>query len=489
MMNKIGFAFLIMAMIGYCSSAIAQETKRPQNILFIAVDDLRPELGAFGAQHMITPNIDKLAGQGFSFTNHFVHAPTCGASRFSLLTGRIATNLKHVSNEALRTEIGDSPNNDFITFPRYFRENGYTTVALGKIGHYPGGTVAPYTGINPNPRPEIPGAWDISKAPTAQWGTEQNGFFGYADGTNRNDLMKNTPPFEAGDVDDMGYPDGHTAAMAVDQIESLSGQDKPFLLAVGFYKPHLPFTAPKKYWDMYNRADIPLSPNPSVPKGVSEKNTLHNSGEFNQYKLGKETAAIGKPLSDDYARELRHAYVAAVSYIDAQIGKVLSALEKSGQADNTVVVLWGDHGWHLGDQTIWGKHSLYERALKSPLIIRLPQTEGGVIKNQIVETVDIYPTLIELTGLRGPGKLSGQSLTGAMENAEPSPRVARSFWQNSVTLRNDKYRIIVHGENFPDDVELYDHQKDVNETENVINQNLGEAMPLFKQALELMLEK
>lgn len=468
------------------STAFATEgaPDRP-NFLFIAVDDLRPEMAGSGPGQAITPNIDSLAAEGMNFTHHYVQAPTCGASRFALLTGQVPVNKRHVSNHAVRTEIGDAKDHDYITFPRYLRENGYRTVALGKISHYPGGTVAPNTGPNPNPRPELPGAWDVSRAPTAQWGTEQNAFFGYADGSSRNSLDGNVPPFEAADVDDNGYPDGQIAEMAIDQIEQLSRQDKPFLLAVGFYKPHLPFNAPKKYWSLYQRDVIALSPNPYIPEGVTETNNLHSMGEINRYKLGKEKPEPGKKVSDDYARQLRHGYLAATSYVDAQIGKVLDALEANGQAENTVVILWGDHGWHLGDQTIWGKHTLYERSLKSPLIIKVPAQKplpGPV--SDIIETVDIYPTITELAGLTRPVTLSGESLL----DSDQQRGVARSFWRNSISLRNERFRIIVHGDRYPEDVELYDHLNDPNETINVAGQFAKEAKALFEQARSLNLK-
>lgn len=482
-MNKSLISLLSVLVMLIAPRAMA-DADRP-NFLFIAVDDLRPEIASYGAVQAITPNIDRLASQGLRFTRHFVQVPTCGASRFALLTGQIPSHKRHVHNHAVRTEIGDATQHDYVTFPRYLRDNGYQTVALGKISHYPGGIVAPYKGPNREPRPELPGAWDVTWAPTAQWGSEQNAFFAYADGSNRTDLDGNVPPFEAADVDDKGYPDGHTAEMAVEYIENLSRQQQPFLLAVGFYKPHLPFNAPKKYWSLYQRDEILLSPNPSVPEGVTEKNTLHGMGEFNRYKLGREQAELGSKISDDYAKELRHGYLAATSYVDAQIGKLLEALEKNGLADNTVVILWGDHGWHLGDQTIWGKHTLYERALRSPLIVKAPgHTRAGQQRESIVETVDIYPTITDLAGLPRPAKLSGENLLAAKRKHD----LARSFWRNSVSLRDDRFRIIVNGERFPEDVELYDHHSDDNETTNVASLFSGEAKALFEQARSLVLE-
>ena len=208
-------------------------------------------------------------------------------------------------------------------------------------------------------------------------------------------------------------------------------------------------------------------------------------GEFNKYKLGREKAEPGKKLSDDYARELRHGYLAAVSYIDAQVGKLLDALDKNGLSQNTVVILWGDHGWHLGDHTIWGKHTLYERSLRSPLIISLPGHRPAKGKIEyVVETVDIYPTITGLAGLPRPAKLSGVDLLSEYRKLT----AARSFWRNSVSLRDERFRIIVHGARFPEDVELYDHHNDPEETRNVVDRFPKEARRLFENARHLELE-
>ena len=477
--------FFLTILLAVSIGAHAEDESGKLNFLFIAVDDLRPEINALGDSQAVTPHIDRLAAGGISFTRHYVQAPTCGASRLALLSGRLPTHRRHLHNQAMRAEIADAESHDYITFPRYLRDNGFRTIALGKISHYPGGIVAPNRGPNPNPRPELPGAWDISWAPSDRWGTEQNGFFGYADGSSRNSLDGEVPPFEAADVDDTGYPDGQIARRAVDQIGKLAESGQPFLLAVGFYKPHLPFNAPLKYWDLYEREDITLSPNPRLPAGLTETNTLHGMGEFNRYKLGREKAVLGRPFSDAYARELRHGYLAATSYIDAQVGKLLDALESHGLADNTVVILWGDHGWHLGDHTMWGKHTLYERALRSPLIVRTPgPVSPGAVNAALVESVDIYPTITDLAGLPRPPRISGKNLlTGSDRQA------ARSFWRDSVSLRSDRFRIIVNGERFPEDVELYDHRFDPNETKNVVTDHPEAARELFRQARKLALEQ
>lgn len=193
-------------------------------------------------------------------------------------------------------------------------------------------------------------------------------------------------------------------------------------MGVGFFKPHLPFNAPKKYWDLYDREKINISENEGLPLGVN-KASLHESGEFNQYALGEEKASLESSVSEAYSKKLKHAYLAAVSYTDAQIGKLLYELKASGLDKNTIIVVWGDHGWHLGDQRVWGKHTLFENALKSALIIKVPQIKKQPHQiNTIVETVDLYPTILELANLQPQTNLDGTSLVDLMHSKLPKKK-------------------------------------------------------------------
>jgi len=353
-----------------------QNDNNSPNILFIAVDDLRPQLGAYGKDFMITPNMDRLAGEGRLFRHHYVTVPTCGSSRYALLTGQYPHNTAELGNDIFyKTTAGergtrkhnvDSPE----SMVEAFRLNGYYTVGMGKISHSADGYVYGYTDTVSSIM-ELPNSWDEFHFNAGKWGNGWNAFFGYASGENRQSLNKEVKPYEAGKVDDDGYPDGLTANLAMDQLGKLKERSEPFFLAVGFFKPHLPFTAPKKYWDLYDEDKIPITNTHDIPANTS-KASFHESGEFNQYKKGEEKAGLDHELSEAYARKVRHAYFAATSYVDAQIGKVLEALEENGLADNTIIVLWGDHGWHLGDERVWGKHTLSEYALKSALIIKTP---------------------------------------------------------------------------------------------------------------------
>ncbi|MGC9356201.1 MAG: sulfatase, partial [Mariniphaga sp.] len=333
------------------------------NVLFIAVDDLRPELGCYGAEYIHSPNIDRLAETGAVFTNHYVSVPTCGASRYSLLTGMLPNTKGHLSNEACHNLISGKPESENPeTFIHHLRRNGYYTVGIGKISHYADGFLYGYTDTM-NTERELPHSWDELVFDPGKWETGWNAFFGYASGENRQSLNMQVKPYEKADVPDTGYPDGLTSNLAIKKMEELAQRNEPFFLGVGFFKPHLPFNAPQKYWDLYTEEEIPLSPNPFIPENVN-KASLHNSGEFNGYQLGDEKASLDGTVSDEYARKLRHAYFACVSYIDAQVGKLLDELDRLGIAENTIIVLWGDHGWHLGDQLVWGKHTVFERALK-----------------------------------------------------------------------------------------------------------------------------
>ncbi|MFW5773744.1 MAG: sulfatase-like hydrolase/transferase, partial [Tangfeifania sp.] len=290
------------------------------NVLFIAIDDLRPELGCYGNEHIHSPNIDKLAETSAVFTNHYVSVPTCGASRFSLLTGMLPKTKGHLSNDACRNFIPGKPETEKPeTFIHHLRRNGYYTVGIGKISHYVDGLLYGYT--DPvGTEYELPHSWDEMLLNPGKWGTGWNAFFGYADGENRQSRNKQVKPYEMADVPDNGYPDGLIAEQALEKLSELAKKDEPFFLGVGFFKPHLPFNAPKKYWDMYNEDEIPLSPNPFIPENIN-KASLHGGSEFNGYQLGEEKASLDGPVSDEYARKLRHAYFACVSYIDAQVGK------------------------------------------------------------------------------------------------------------------------------------------------------------------------
>ena len=439
------------------------------NVLFICVDDLRQELGCYGSA-VKTPHLDKLAGEGSLFFHHYVQVPTSGASRASMLTGRLPRKKEDLSNEACKINLSGK---DEIEHPEtmfhHLRRNGYYTVGVGKISHYADGYLYGYAQPKSS-RPELPYSWDEMLFDAGKWGTGWNAFFGYADGSNRQSHKKQVPPYECSDVEDDGYPDGLTANLAVRKLKELSAKNKPFCLAVGFFKPHLPFNSPKKYWDLYDETDIPLSSVTQIPEGIHQQ-ALHNSNEFNGYLKGDEKVSLDKSASDTYSRKLRHAYFACVSYVDAQVGKILDELERLGEMNNTIIIVWGDHGWHLGEQRVWGKHTLMEVSLCSTLIIKAPHLREAVKNRRIVSSIDIYPTLMELCGISAPDGLDGHSLVKLLNDPQECSwqGAAYSYFNNGISVRTPKYRLTRYWHETKYVSELYNYHVDKLEKKNIFD--------------------
>ena len=451
------------------SKAISKSltNKAKPNVLFIAIDDLRTDLGAYGHTLVKSPNLDRIAEEGSLFSNHFVQVPTCGPSRVCMLTG-----MRPASRAAIRNDIADKtisslPEQDKPeTYIHHLRRNGYYTVGIGKISHSADGLVYGYE-EQPSTRKELPHSWDEFLFDSGKWGTGWNAFFAYANGENRQSMNKQVKPYEAGPVDDEGYPDGLTANLAVNTLQRLKEKNKPFFLGVGFFKPHLPFTAPQKYWDLYDEQDISLAENPWLPKNVN-LSSINRSGEFNQYALGEEKVTLEKQLSNKYARKLRHAYYACISYTDAQVGKLLDELDRLGLSDNTIVVVWSDHGWHLGEQMMYGKHVLFDNALKSPLIVKVPGHSHQQKKiSAITESVDIYPSIMELCGVDMPHPVDGESFVKQLEEEASTEQVAYSYFRNGISMRDSRYRLSKYYRDELPDVELYDHKTDPLESINI----------------------
>ncbi|MBD0835441.1 sulfatase [Aestuariibaculum suncheonense] len=469
-MNKSNIAILVLIGILFSSCTMKKETM-PPNILFIAVDDLRTELGCYGNTVIKSPNIDQLAHDGVLFSNHFVNVPTCGASRHSLLTGMRPISKDYLRNDITELTLTNKQEQDAPeTFIHHLKRNGYHTVGIGKISHSADGYIYGYNEA-PSTKQELPNSWDELDFDYGKWKSGWNAFFGYANGENRQSLKRQVKPYEKGVVNDTGYVDGLTTKLAISKLNQLKKSSKPFFLGIGFFRPHLPFNAPKKYWDLYDRDSIPISPNPMIPEGVNLK-SLHESGELNGYKLGEEKASLNHPVSEQYARTLRHAYYACVSYIDNQIGHILKELNKLGLDKNTIVVVWGDHGWHLGDQQMWGKHTIFENALKSPLIIKVPNKYKSKSVNSIIETVDIYPGLMELCNIKLPDSLDGKSFVSILEQKNmQTDNVAYSYYRDGISLRTNRYRLTKYYRKEEPTIELYDHNSDPFESKNISNDN------------------
>jgi iduronate 2-sulfatase len=458
----------LMWLMVFCVSAYGAKP----NVLLICVDDLRPELKSFGAEYVHSPAMDSLVASGRAFRRHYVQAPTCGASRYSLLTGKYGSSGKLRSNDALMSEAGQADAAPF-SLPKQFRTQGYRTVAVGKISHYPGG-LGGKEWSNPE-EVEMPGSWDLNLMPTGPWKTPQKAMHGLSDGVPR--VSGACPVNEHKEGDDFRYHDGWIARDAVAQLDELAGKKEPFFLAVGLIKPHLPFACPKSYLDIYKDVKLPPISHPEKPTGLS---TWHASGEF----FGNYVSA--DPRTDPAcADEMRKSYAACVSYADAQVVKILKKLVELKLMENTIVVLWGDHGWHLGEHGVWGKHTLFEESLRSPLVIRFPGMENsGKMSDAVVETVDIYPTLCELAGIPVPEGLSGKSLKAQLSNPDAAGDVAMSFASQAETIRTAQYRLIRHSKMNADFAyELYDHSSPEGETKN-----LAETKPEIVKELNALLD-
>lgn len=463
-MKRIAFVGMVVvtALQGAASAA-----ERP-NVLLLCIDDLRPELACFGADYIDSPNIDALAATGRVFRRHYVQAPTCGASRYTLLTGQYGSYGNGALFQRARRLEQDSKSVP-PSLPGWFREQGYTTVSIGKVSHHPGG----WGGSDwaDRSKPEMPESWDRHLMPVGSWQHPRGAMHGLA----RGEIRK-----KAGDMDvfqsakgpDSIYPDGLTTREAIKQLDRLAEKEKtkPFFLAVGIIRPHLPFGAPAKYMRPYTDASLPPTPHPEKPDGQT---TWHGSGEFMKYnRWGRN------PNKDaEFAVEVRKHYAACVSYADALVGRILDRLEALKLRENTVIVLWGDHGWHLGEHAVWGKHALFEESLRSPLIISAPSvSRAGQSTQAVVETIDLYPTLCDLAGLPRPGSfLDGTSLQPILDDPQSPGHTAVSYKGNVQTIRTPTHRLIAHNNGH---LELYDHRTPEGETRNV-----AEAHPELAQKL------
>ena len=485
-MKKIFLIIILLLLTTACELKKRTMSTRPTNVLFIAVDDLRPELGIYGNPVIKSPNIDQLAREGSFFSRHYVQVPTCGASRYSLMTGLRPRKRIHIDNRVFYREMANQDEKEQPeSFVHHLRRNGYTTVGIGKLSHSVDGLIYGYQ-EKPSDVKEMPHSWDRFVLNPGKWETGWNAFFAYANGENRQSLKGQVKPYESAEVPDEGYPDGLILKSAVEELKKLKAQQKPFFLGVGFFKPHLPFNAPKKYWDLYDSSTIPIASDPFIPQNVHPK-SVGKMGEFDNYKFSYEKPKLEQPVSDDDDRKLIHGYYASISYIDHLIGQLLSELKSLELDKNTIVVLWGDHGWHLGNDRKWGKHTLFDRSLKSALILKLPGVNHASKEiNTIVETVDIYPTLLEFCGLVKPYELDGRSLVELIETGKSNHQNrAFGFWKNGLSMKTDRYRLTKFFREEEPKIELYDHLLDPEENINIAfdrHKILDSLMPFLENA-------
>lgn len=459
------FAFLQFIQ---ADSVRAEEKKQP-NVLFIAIDDLRTELGCYGHPHVQSPALDRLAAQGVLFTNHFVQVPTCGASRYALLTGRSPRNSGVTrSNQAFyrgKSALSAEQTAEAQTMPELFRRSGYQTTCIGKISHTADGRVFEYNGSGDG-RDEVPHAWDELATPFGSWKRGWGIFFAYANGRSREDGsgIRDLMQFTVDKDEDL--PDGLLAQEAIAKLKAFKTGSKPFFLGLGFFKPHLPFVAPRQDWDAISQIEIPDATHPEKP----ESSYWHKSGEFYSYDMEFPKT---RPLARENRLQTRRGYLACVRYVDRQVGKVLTALEELGLSENTIVVVWGDHGWFLGDSALWAKHAPLERALKSTLIIRAPGvSQPGLKTAALVETIDLYPTLVDLCQpafRKTEFPLDGVSLKPILNGQKSKVHdFAFSYWNSAVSVRDQSYRLTATlKKGRPASVELYDVSKTPDPVQNL----------------------
>ncbi|WP_198840434.1 sulfatase [Aureibaculum flavum] len=467
------------------------KVERP-NILFIPIDDLRPDLGAYGNTVVKSPNIDALANNGVTFNRAYTQHAVCTTSRTSLLTG-----LRPDSTQVwdLKTHFRDNLP-DVVTLPQFFKNNGYYTVGTGKTFHNTlQDSLAWNEYLHVDGFPFDPDAVYLNQdnliiqkereLNRVKNGTAKFDKYGF--------IYTKAKSIEMADVKDDAYYDGAQTTMAIKKLQELKNKAEPFFLSVGFYKPHLPFNAPKKYWDLYNPEDMPLATNQFIPEGSPEF-AVNGDAEMRGYYDRKDLPEPNEnPLNEKDQRELLHAYYACVSYVDAQVGRLMDELERLGLKENTIVVLWGDHGWKLGEHNSWGKQSNYEIDTRVPLIISGDKlTSRGKLSNALTEFVDVYPTLIDLSGFQVPQYLHGKSLIPILENSNASVKEAafsqfllgrygskedRKVERMGYTVRTDRYRYVEwylwkKKEKEKGDFitrELFDHKTDPQENINIAN--------------------
>ena len=464
---------IFMCSLSIAFNAIASDVK-PANILFIMIDDLRPELGAYGSTAVKSPNIDSLASEGVLFANAYANVPVCGASRASMMSGIRPTETRFVGYQARIDEDAKGAETLF----GYLKKQGYYSQSIGKILHFPDDSNAGWSTPPWNPKPKI----------------KRIGHRNYQSAENIASFLKGRvgPAYEATDVPDNHYFDGMIADQAITSLESASQRDQPFFMAVGFLKPHLPFTVPLRYWDLYREDDIDLASNPLMPVGAPRQ-AIHSWGELRKFE-GIPKAP--HPVPDAMAKKLVHGYLASVSYSDAQVGKLLAKLKQLDLDDNTIVILAGDHGFSLGEHGLWVKHSPFDVATRTPLIVKLPTKlteksamgllrEGTSSKSSetkpsrnpgvgtaegLVEFVDIFPTVLELLGKPKLPQLQGDSFVSQLLDVNAPGKVAVfPRWHAADVIKTDRYAMT---EWFDQQGQvtarmMFDHLNDPKETVNL----------------------
>ena len=462
MLRKFIVFFMIVSQTFHSYGQLTKNTLKKPNILFIMVDDLRPELACYGQSHIKSPNIDRLARMGQVFKRAYVNYPVCGPSRAILLSGLYGSpNRFNGWNCSLDKDVPG-----IVSLPMHFKNNHYTTVSLGKVF---------------NNFDDGKGSWDEIWRPaltTTEWDYQseesieifkkrnENRQFNSEPRNNQN-LPKRGPAFENPRISDEIYQDGKIATKAVEKLQQFKANGDAFFLAVGFKKPHLPFNAPQRYWELYDTAEIQL-PDNFYPPQEAPKESLHEYSELRAYS----NIPVNGPLSVNLSKQLIHGYYASISYVDAQIGRVLDAMENLGLEEETIVVLWGDHGWQLGEHGLWCKHSNFSTSLQIPLIFKIPGESVGVKHESLVETVDIFPTLCELASIKAPFHVQGKSFASLLNGENFVGKVALYSRSNlggeTVITKTHSYTEFYNKAGQVKANMLFDLTIDPNENQNIV---------------------
>lgn len=461
-------------------------SKAKKHVLLILVDDLKPALGCYGNPLAKTPNIDRLATRGMRFDRAYCNQAVCAPSRFNLMTGSRSTSLGLYGLDKTLRDV--YPN--LVTMSQYFMQHGWQAESIGKVFHVGHGNLGDRQSWNVEPHFEPVVEYVLAKSSAGGKLTREEAYFTNKE-LHRIGSLPRGNAWEIADVPDDAYADGRIAREGIKRLQAARDSDKPLFLALGFVKPHMPFCAPKKYWDMYDLADFKLAARQIPPEGApgfAGKGLI----EIDQY----EPVEGPMPFDKDLQRKLIHGYYAAVSYMDAQVGKIIDELDRLDLADDTIIVFWGDHGFHLGDLGYWTKHTNYEQANRIPLMFIDPGQVKAGVTSQIAETVDIYPTLAQLAGLPHPDvpqPIDGISLVPVLR--DPSKRIkgyAYSAYPRGRrigrVIRTDRYRLVEWKvPNAPGDtaiLELYDYKEDPLES-----RNLADEKPTVVSMLRAILDR
>lgn len=454
--------FWFVALVIFANFIAAQANEQRPNILFLIADDLRPELGCYGAAHVHSPNLDALAVRGIRFDRAYCQKAVCWPSRNSFFSGLRPNDLGKTNAEHTFRESHP----DLISLPQLFKKHGYQTRGFGKILH--DGQDDPDSWSEPHFLPEkkiYAAPENAGKLPIINRSSPEN---------------RENPLLESAEVPDEAYEDGLTTRAAIAAIEDAttgSQKDAPFFFMVGFHKPHTPFNAPQRYWNLYRRDHLPLAPYREAPTGAPSEYALLDWPYVRSFR----DMPIDGPMPDDLALEVRHAYYACISYVDALVGQVIRAVNRSSAADNTLIVFTSDHGYHLGDHGTWSKHTNFEIATRVPLLIAMPESQEnasrGVSIGAPVELLDLYSTLAEIANLPVPDHVEPDSFASWLTNSESVPDETFAFSEftrkgdRGVSVRSPEFRYTEwrnHKTGQRVAQELYDHRTDPLETRNVV---------------------